>query len=59
MTYHRTGGKGGTRNSRAERHPTHPNFNKDTAGGFTQKPRTGKKRLNPGSHMGRARTMKY
>ena len=50
MTYHRTGGKGGTRNSPKERHPKHPNFNKNTAAGAKQKPRTGRVKLNPGKH---------
>lgn len=34
MTFHRTGGKGGTRNSRQERHFTNvPNFNKSQGSG--------------------------
>ena len=59
MTYHRTAGKGGTRNSKAERHPTHPNMNKSTADGFSRPARRGKVQLNPGTHGGRRRSMKY
>lgn len=59
MTYHRTAGKGGTRNSAAERHPKMPNFNKSTADGFSRPPRTGKVQKNPGMHGGRKRTMRY
>ncbi len=47
MTYHRTGGKGGTRNSKEGRHPTLPNFNKKSG---SSKRTTGKtvKHHNPG-----------
>jgi hypothetical protein len=50
MTYHRTAGKGGTRNSRASKHPelSFPNFNKSTVGGRKLPPRKGKVKLNPG-----------
>ena len=49
MTYNRTAGKGGTRNSRANKHPelNFPNYNKSTAGGFTAAARTGRTKLNP------------
>ena len=56
MTYHRTAGKGGTRNSAAERHPKLPNHNKNTVAGFSRPARKGKKQLNPcpgGSSKGR------
>ena len=48
MTYHRTAGKGGTRNSPAERHPKMPNHNKSTVDGFSRPARKGKVKLNPG-----------
>lgn len=48
MTYHRTAGKGGTRNSPAERHPKLPNMNKSTEAGFSRPARKGKVKLNPG-----------
>ncbi len=50
MTYHRTGGKGGTRNSPRERHADRflPNFNKSTAGGHSVAPRKGRRVDNPG-----------
>ncbi len=47
MTYHRTAGKSGTRNSVEGKHPKPPNFNKDTVAGFTRPPRKGKVQLNP------------
>lgn len=49
MTYHRTGGKGGTRNSRQTKHPELflPNFNKSTTAGRKLPPRKGKLKLNP------------
>lgn len=48
MTYHRTAGKGGTRNSRQERHFTNkPNFNKSTSGGHSKRPSKGKQVMNP------------
>lgn len=59
MTYNRTSGKGGTRNSRAERHPTLPDMNKDTVAGFTRPARKGKTQLNPGGSGGRSKSMKY
>ena len=59
MTYNRTSGKGGTRNSKAERHPKPPNFNKSTTGGYSRPARKGKTQLNPGTHGGRSRRMKY
>lgn len=49
MTYHRTGGKGGTRNSKQGRHPTHPNFNKKTGSTARRKGKT-VKHHNPGPH---------
>ena len=47
MTYHRTGGKGGTRNSAKERHPKLPQHNKSTVGGFSKRPSKGKIVNNP------------
>lgn len=49
MSYHRTGGKGGTRNSVRERHADRflPNFNKSTSGGHTRRPLKGKRKDNP------------
>ena len=48
MTYHRTGGTGGTRNSRRERHFTNkPNFNKSTTGGHSRRPSSGRTKHNP------------
>lgn len=47
MTYHRTAGKGGTRNSPAEKHPKLPNHNKNTVAGFSRPARKGKVKLNP------------
>jgi hypothetical protein len=49
MTYHRTAGKGGTRNSAAERHPKNPNFNKNTIAGESKPARKGRVQLNPPS----------
>ena len=49
MTYHRTAGKNGSRNSPMERHPKPPNYNKDTAGGYSRPARKGKTVLNPGA----------
>ena len=49
MTYHRTGGTGGTRNSPEGRHPKMPNMNKDTVKGYSRPPRKGKTQLNPGA----------
>jgi hypothetical protein len=50
MSYHRTGGKGGTRNSPRERHADRflPNFNKSTSGGHSRKPSKGRRMDNPG-----------
>jgi hypothetical protein len=49
MTFHRTAGKGGTRNSRRTKHPelSFPNFNKSTRKGAKQPARTGRVQLNP------------
>ena len=47
MTYHRTAGKGGTRNSPTERHMKMPNMNKSTKDGYSKKPSTGKVVNNP------------
>ena len=47
MTYHRTAGKGGTRNSKQGRHPKHPNFNKKRG---SSKRTKGRMVNNPGSH---------
>lgn len=56
MTYHRTGGKGGTRNSAATKHPKLPtSANKSTSGGHTRKPSTGKTVNNPSAKGGNAR----
>lgn len=46
MTYHRTGGKNGTRNSPRERHADKylPNFNKKQGSGVKRK---GREQLNP------------
>ncbi|MGI9288798.1 MAG: hypothetical protein ACR2P1_25650 [Pseudomonadales bacterium] len=54
MTYHRTCGKGGTRNSARERHADEylPNFNKSTTDGFSSPPRRGRKVNNPGKGKG-------
>ena len=60
MTYHRTAGKGGTRNSSAERHPKpFTRFSKHTDTGHSRPARKGKTQLNPGTHGGRKRTMSY
>lgn len=59
MTYHRTSGKGGTRNSKAERHPTLPNMNKSTTEGFSRPARQGKVQLNPCGPGGRKKSMRY
>ena len=50
MSFHRTGGKGGSRNSARERHADKflPNFNKSTTGGHSRPPRKGKRVDNPG-----------
>lgn len=52
MTFHRTAGKGGTRNSRRTKHPelSFPNFNKSTGSGRV---RQGKTQLNPGKKRNR------
>ena len=49
MSYHRTGGKGGTRNSPRERHAEDylPNFNKKQGSGTNPK---GRVKKNPGKH---------
>lgn len=50
MTYHRTGGKGGTRNSARERHAEYylPEIGlKSTKRGFKRPARKGKTQLNP------------
>lgn len=49
MTYHRTGGKGGTRNSVRERHADRflPNFNKSTTRGHSRPARKGRRKDNP------------
>ena len=50
MTFHRTAGKGGTRNSPRERHATDlPNFNKSTSGGHSRTPSRGRTVHNPPS----------
>jgi hypothetical protein len=49
MTYNRTSGKGGYRNSPAARHPKLPDFNKNTVSGFSRPARKGKTVLNPGA----------
>ncbi len=49
MTYHRTAGKGGTRNSKQGKHPTNPNYNKSTTAGASKPARKGKVQLNPPS----------
>ena len=50
MTFHRTAGTGGSRNSRRERHATDlPNFNKSIGSGVNRK---GKKKLNPPTNGG-------
>ena len=50
MSFHRTGGQGGTRNSPREKHCDRylPNFNKSTSGGHSRRPRKGKRMDNPG-----------
>ncbi len=44
MTYHRTGGKGGTRNT--SRDEPFPNFNKNTVTGNKAAPKVGRRRPN-------------
>lgn len=48
MTYHRTGGKGGTRNT--QRDEPYPNYNKSTVGGNKAGPRQGR-RMPPNRRM--------
>jgi len=56
MTYHRTAGKGGTRNSPKERHPKLPtSANKSTSKGHSRTPSTGKVVNNPSAKGGNAR----
>lgn len=57
MTYHRTGGTGGTRNSPRERHADRflPNFNKSQGSGAKRK---GKRMDNPGKGSKRKDTPK-
>ncbi len=50
MTFHRTCGTNGTRNSKRERHADEylPNFNKSTSDGYSAAPKRGRKMNNPG-----------